>query len=252
MDPSGISVARTGVLPSPPGRSLRRPELHRNLVSASRRCSLDPDAVLRAGRAAVAPLKTILDLTFGARMLGLPLLEEIGHVFDDWHWNRRLDSLALAAESQLPLVVMPPSDFINCLQPWAERNQEAGEVDRRRFRLASQWYWLADAQLDPVNRFIQYWVVIESLEMETTDIAPVKARLAESLNEPVSTCGQFVGRLYGIRSKLVHGNSDHVSSELLTQVQTLARLLLLRRVGEDRPEQEILQVRAWIAASLRR
>jgi hypothetical protein len=207
----------------------------------------EPAAVLRAGRAAVASLKTILDLTFGPRLLGLPLLEEIGQVFDDWHWTRRLDSLALAAESQLPLVMMPSPEFVSRVQPRLQQYQEAGDDDRRRFRLASQWYWLADAEQDPTNRFIQYWLVLESLEMETADIAPVKARLAESLDEPVSRCGEFVGRLYGVRSRLVHGNSDRVTSEQLTQVQTLARLLLLRRAGEDHPDQEIRQLRAWIA-----
>jgi len=206
----------------------------------------EPEKLLRAGRAAVAPLKTILDLTFGPRLLGIPLLEEIGCVFDDWHWNRRLDSSALALESQLPLVIMQSSDFTSRLVPRIEKNQRDSETDRKRFRLASQWYWLADSQQDLVNKFIHYWIVLESLEMETSDIAPIKARLVELLNEDKALCARFVGRIYGIRCKLVHGNSDTVTNEQLDQVQTLARLLLLSRTGEDQLDQEIRQLREWV------
>ena len=29
----------------------------------------------------------------------MPMLEEVGETFDDWHWNRRLDTEAVVAEA---------------------------------------------------------------------------------------------------------------------------------------------------------
>jgi hypothetical protein len=169
----------------------------------------DAESVRRTGRAAVAPIKTMLDLAFGPRLLGLPVLEEIGEVFDDWHWSRRLDSVSLSTELQLRPQIVQAEAFIERMQRALEDNQSKVPEERRRFRLASQWYWLADAEADLVNRFVQLWLVIESLEMETTNIGPVKRRLAELLGINTDT-GPFAGRLYGIRSALVHGNSDEV------------------------------------------
>jgi hypothetical protein len=206
----------------------------------------EPEAVRQAGRAAVAPLKTTLDLILGPRLLGVPLLEEIGAVFDDWHWNRRLDSVALATERPLQPVVMPAQEFVNRIMPAIEHTQQVDETERRRFRLASQWYWLADAEPDPVNRFIQMWLVIESLEMPTPDIAPVKARLTALLGG--KTVGAFVGRLYGTRSGLVHGNAATVTPEQIEQVDTLAKLFLLDRLGQPAPA-ELARVGSWIAPS---
>ena len=201
----------------------------------------DADSVRRIGRAAVAPAKTILDLLHGPRLLGLPLLEEIGEVFEDWHWNRRLDSVALATELQLRPRVVDSATFLAQVQPAMGRNQAMTETDRARFRLASQWYWLADAQADPVNRFIQYWLVVESLEMPTTNISPVKARLAEIIGDSTGTAS-FVG----IRGKLVHGNSSDVTTDELDRVRVLARVLLSSRIGNAMPA-DVERIRQWLS-----
>ena len=205
------------------------------------------DSVRKAGRAAVAPLKTMLDLLFGPRLLGLPLLEEIGEIFDDWHWNRRLDSVSFSTELQLRPEILKAEDFVDRIRPPLEHNQ-ANASEQRRFRLASQWYWLADAELDPVNRLIQLWLVIESLEMETTNIAPVKAWLGTLLGGDPGAAS-FVGRLYGVRSALVHGNSSEVTTEQVQQVELLARSLLKAHMNESLPTAELEQLRRWVRAS---
>ena len=208
------------------------------------------ESVLRTGRAAVAPIKTMLDLIFGARLLGIPLLEEVGEIFDDWHWNRRLDSLSLSTELQLRPEILNADDIIARIKPPLEHNQSATAEKRRRFRLASQWYWFADAELDPVNRFLQLWIVVETLEMDNSNIAPVKARCAALLGGTVAT-GQFVGRLYGLRSALVHGDADGVTTEHLRQVEVLARSLLKLHMNQSPSEDEIGQLRHWIGTSQR-
>ena len=208
--------------------------------------SESPDDMLNDGRAGVAPIKTILDLAFGPRLLGLPLLEEIGEVFEDGHWNRRLDSVRLGTELQLRPTWIDASEFLERLRPRIENNQSLSEVERRRFRLASQWYWLADAEVDGANRFIHYWLVIESLEMETKNIGPVKDRLVVLLGQDTERVRNFVGQLYATRGSLVHGNLLQVTKEQLERVEALARLLLLARIGDFQSEQELQLIRSWV------
>jgi hypothetical protein len=203
------------------------------------------DSIRRAGRAAIAPIKTMLDLAFGPRLLGLPLLEEIGEVFDDWHWSRRLDSVSLSTELQLRPEILEAQVFVERMRRALEDNQSKTPEERRRFRLASQWYWLADAEPDPVNRFVQLWLVIESLEMQTTNVAPVKRRLASLLGNNTDP-GPFVGRLYGLRSALVHGNSDEVTTEQVHQVELLARSLLKARMDESPSIEEFQRLNLWV------
>jgi hypothetical protein len=205
----------------------------------------DPDSVRRAGRAAVAPIKTMLELAAGPRLLGIPLLEEIGQVFDDWHWNRRLDSVSLSTELQLRPQIVGAQAFAERMRRALDDNQSKTAEERRRFRLASQWYWLADAEPDPVSRFIYFWLVIESLEMQTTNIAPVKARLKSLLGSSADT-GSFVGRLYRQRGALVHGNSDEVASEVVHQVEVTARSLLRIRMGERPSEEDVGLLKVWV------
>lgn len=205
------------------------------------------DSIRRAGRSAVAPIKAMLDLAFGPRLLGLPLLEEIGEIFEDWHWSRRLDSVSLSTELQIRPEIIESQAFVGRMRRALEDNQSKTPEERRRFRLASQWYWLADAEPDPVNRFVQFWLVIESLEMHTTNIAPVKTRLTTLLGSNTDA-GPFVGRLYGVRSALVHGNSDDVTNEQIQQVELVARSLLKARIDESPSTEELQQLNLWIQA----
>lgn len=206
------------------------------------------ESVRRAGRTAVAPVKTMLDLAFGPRLLGIPLLEEIGEIFEDWHWNRRLDSVSLSTELQLRPEVLNAEDVIAHFRPIIEHNQGGTPEQRRRFRLAAQWYWLADAEPDPVNRFLQLWFVTETLEMENTNIAPVKARVAALIGGNLDP-GPFVGRLYGLRSALVHGNADIVTADQLHKVELLAYSFLKVHMGQSPSQAEIEQLRRWIESS---
>jgi len=210
----------------------------------------DPDALREAGRSKVVALKTMLDLMFGPRLLGIPLLEEIGEVFDDWHWNRRLDSVLLSTELQVRSAFLDPDAFVGAAGSFIAAYEGLSNEDQRRFSLACQWYWLADAEPDQVNRFIQFWLVIESLEMSTTDIAPVKRRLATVLGTSDGV-SDFVGRLFGTRGTLVHGDSASVSSDDLDRVEALARILLTARVADVRVAAVpyLRQIQSWLQAN---
>lgn len=186
---------------------------------------------LRAGRLAIAPLKTLLDLALGPRLLALPLTEEVGETFADWHWNRRLDAGRFSAESQAELRHVPAADLAALLQPLIDGQQALPEDERRRLRLASSWYWRADSDPEPTTRFLAWWLAIEALEMpRTSDIRPVRERLADLLGTPTDHWVGPVGRLFRLRSRLVHGELDTAGPAAVVLVEKVARVLLAGRL----------------------
>jgi hypothetical protein len=192
-----------------------------------------------AGRRAIASLRAQLDLVFGPRLLGALLLEEVGAVFDDWHWNRRLDAVQVAAESQAALSVLPASHFSSHFSQAVENHFAKDRQQQRRAALAARWYWLAEAEEDPANQFLQYWIVAECLEMKTTDIKPVSDRLAKLFSSvSLASWRNLVGRLFGMRGKLVHGNVLQVDGGQLVLMRLVARVLLAYRLTGTVPVDE--------------
>lgn len=188
------------------------------------------------GRRAVASLRAQLDFVFGPRILGACVLEEVGAVFEDWHWNRRLDTVQLAAEGQVGAEIIPASWFAKDFNVTTNRLFAKPRAEQRRIALASRWYWLAEAEEDPVNRFLQYWIVIESLEMKDSNIKPVAKRISQLFTTPdVSVWANRIGRLFGQRGKLVHGEEMNVDEVQLEMVELTARALLAFRLTNSVP-----------------
>jgi hypothetical protein len=112
-----------------------------------------------------------------------------------------------------------------------EKQGERDDEDRGRLRIASQWYWRADADGDPVMRFLGYWLCVEALELsDSANISPVKRRVASLLQVEQARIATGVGRLYGLRSSLAHGKVRHVNAESLDDVMGLAVPLLESRL----------------------
>jgi hypothetical protein len=74
--------------------------------------SREPDAMLAEGRHKLSSMKTMLDPRFGPRLLGVALLEELGEIFPDGHFNRSLRSESVVAESQLDVRAVSPDDLM--------------------------------------------------------------------------------------------------------------------------------------------
>jgi hypothetical protein len=109
----------------------------------------------------------------------------------------------------------------------AERHFATDRERQQRVALAARWYWLAEGEEDGVNRFLEYWIVIESLEVDTTNVKPVVQRLS-SLLSPVThaVLKDRIRRLFGLRGALVHGKQMVVDHCQARAVELIAKVLL--------------------------
>jgi hypothetical protein len=188
----------------------------------------DPSAQIVEGRDRLAEVKTMFDIRFGPRILGVVLTEEAGEVFDDWHFNRRIGSDQIGHEFQLDVIGVSADDLLDWQTTDMARYEASPVEEKRRLRLASQWYWLAIHERDPVNQYLALWFVVEVLAMpDTTNIRPVRELLATNVGGTEDDWRPFVGRHFGRRSELVHGEAERVvTPEDLTTLRSLVEALL--------------------------
>lgn len=85
---------------------------------------------LREGRMKLAPMIAALDLLYGVRLLGPIITEEIGAVFDDWHWNRKLGGRQFLYEPQARLKYLPTTLFMEAFEVFSELHRERDDKDR--------------------------------------------------------------------------------------------------------------------------
>ncbi len=207
------------------------------------------EAMRSAGRAGVATLTAMIDLLYGERVLGPVLTEEVGEVFDDWHWNRRLGGRTVSMETQAQLEQRDSAELASQLGSAIDMQLARVTEMRNRLRVASQWYWSGQAEGDPVQRYMHHWLVVEALELEqNSGIRPLKQVIRTMLSTEASSISDVVGRLYGVRNGLMHGEIREVSKAQLHQVEVLADALLeyrsLERLSQFRRAAlaEVMQV----------
>lgn len=187
--------------------------------------------ILTEGRRGVSPILTILDFVYGERLIGALIAEEVVEIFQDGHWNRKIISPLIGSESQL--------DMRKIENPQNEQLQKSinvfmgfGKSERKNTALASDWFWKSERESDRVDRFIQLWICLEALEMSTTDIKPISEKLAKITTEDNNFWKEPIGRLFGKRSALVHGNSIDVSEDEIFILRGIAKILLANRLGK--------------------
>jgi hypothetical protein len=181
-----------------------------------------PDRRMAEGRRRLGYLKTLIELSLGPRVLGALLTEELGEVFPDGHFNRNLQSEQVANEWQMDLAAIEDA------KEWARH--PLGTLitrppeDRERLSLACDWYWRSTETADLVTEYLELWFVVEALAMpDTTDVRPVRERLAAAFGGNQSDWSELVGRHCGRRSNLVHGQARREVNE--TDVEGLRDLV---------------------------
>ena len=193
---------------------------------------------LTLGRSRTGPLTAAMDLLWGERILGPLVTEEVGAVFDDWHWNRLMGGPTVMWEGQAAFKNMIGPEIDQAIDIAFKINREQTEAERDRIRTAAQWYWRADRESDPVMRYLSYWLCVEAVALEPGGhkIGPVKTMVAAILDTTAATVSG-VGRLYNIRSEIAHGHSSAVTGEAVAGVRAIAEAVLSRRVlGRVSPE----------------
>lgn len=183
-------------------------------------------------------------------MLGVPLIEEVGRLFEDWHFTRSLNSEQLGAESQLAVAAMEPQHF----NWWAHKEMGTyigrARSERERFGLACEWCWSAIHAGEPVMQFLSMWFAVEVVAMpDTTNVRPVRERLAASIGGDQEDWSEFVGRLYGKPSRLAHGNEPRqVNERELADLRLLVEVLLQAEMGEPQATRcDELRTRAGVS-----
>lgn len=199
---------------------------------------------LAAGRAAIAPLTALLDMKYGPRLLGPILTEEVGELFPDWHWNRKLGGRSVGLESQASLEPIDGNTFIQTVGEAVDRFGDLSDETRQRARIASQWYWQAEREPDNVLRFAGYWLVIEALELgENANISPVKNKVARILDAAKADVTEQVGQIYNKRNKLLHGKLRTATDEDVDRVRALATTLLEVHLFDEASTERLAELR---------
>jgi hypothetical protein len=192
---------------------------------------LQENEVILEGRRRTSPILTILDLVYGERLIGALIAEEVVELFPDGHWNRRAISPSVGSESQLNMTTIEKPQ-IEQMKKSIEAYQGFAERDRKNTALATDWFWKSEREADGVDRFIQLWICLEALEMQTTNIKPIAEKLAVITTENYDFWKETVGRLFGKRSQLVHGISNEVEENEIVILRGIVRVLLSNKLGE--------------------
>lgn len=205
--------------------------------------SSEPRQIIAEGRRTTASMLTLLQFALGARVAAVPLSEEVGEVFPDWHWNRSLASDALAWEPQLDLVGINATDLKDTLKPLIDQWLSHQESQRSGIRIACQWWQLADAQSDLAIKYISLWLVAEAL----LDRVHMPARLQSLLGNSAGKWKKVVDRLYGRRCKLAHGEDRKVSETEIAEIRCLAGVLLSAELCPTALPNYVAQLRKLIS-----
>jgi hypothetical protein len=204
--------------------------LHTTAESADRR--------LAEGRSRLASLKTLIELSFGSRVLGALVTEELGETFPDGHFNRSVHSDALGNEWQMDLAAVTPERFSEWTEATLANHLQRPKEELERISLACDWYWRSTQASDPVTEYLELWFVVEVIAMpDTTDVRPVRERLAAAFGGSESEWRDLVGRHFGRRSNLVHGDTmREVEEQDVESLRDLVQALLEVEFGIANPE----------------
>jgi hypothetical protein len=198
--------------------------------------SSSEEDILSVGRRGVSPILMTLDFAYGERLIGALITEEVVELFQDGHWNRKVISPLIGSESQLDMKKIE-NPQIEQMKKSIDAFMDFGKSERKNIALASDWFWKSERESDRVDRFIQLWICVEALEMPTTDIKPISEKLAKITTEDIYFWKEPVGRLFGKRSALVHGNSVDVSEDEIIILRGIVKILLANRLGKiETPE----------------
>lgn len=210
-----------------------------------------PDRRLAEGRSRLASLRTLIELAFGPRVLGALVSEGLGEAFPDGHFNRSLESDRVGNEYQMGLAAVTLDQFSEWTRTTLAAHLGRPLPELQRIGLACDWYWRSTQTSDLVTEYLELWFVVEVIAMpDTTNVRPVRERLAAAFGGSEAEWGGLVGTHFGRRSKLVHGDAKReVEEQEVEGLRDLVQALLELELGIDNDERRgSLRSRAGITA----
>jgi hypothetical protein len=107
---------------------------------------------------------------------------------------------------------------------------------QNRIQLSLRWFHSAQAH-EGVDGLLRYWIALETLAMpDSTNIKPLETLIASASGLSIEEARDrfCVGRLFGLRSRIVHdGSMVPINASLLDYVAALYGDVLLASVGLD-------------------
>ncbi|MCW2960813.1 MAG: hypothetical protein JWM90_1200 [Thermoleophilia bacterium] len=183
------------------------------------------------GQRRLASLKSMIDLRFGTRVLGVPLTEEVGELFGDGHFNRQIHSGELGGEHELDPHEISAADLMAAFDAHAAIRDGLGGKARRAFDVACEWYWTSIHEDDPVVAYIGLHVALEAVVGTQKHAARELSRVT---GKDEACCRQSLTEYKRHRNALVHGargGARDIEKGYLTSMRVVVEALLSDRLG---------------------
>jgi hypothetical protein len=117
-----------------------------------------------------------------------------------------------------------------------EKIDRSDSARKQKISLSLHWY-IKGVQADGLDSFLSLWIALETLTMTSTNVSEMNAALGAAYGmDPVSASVEFgAGRLFGLRSRIVHnGIRKRISTDLTDYMECLyADLLVHELLGES-------------------
>lgn len=147
-------------------------------------------------------------------------------------------TLSTTLVTEHPLHFKPPDISASRLLTISESDHAIAmlpEAERNRIGLSLRWFESALYAGGTVDAYLKYWFAIETLGMpDTTNIRPLIESLARAygLSYQEAQHRFFIGRLFGLRGRIVHnGQIIPISQKLSRYMESLYADILFEHLG---------------------
>lgn len=214
----------------------------------------------REGNEAGTRQKIAIAVALFAALNGRNIVYE--HVFDNIVEVSTLKSTGFGPVTQNPLSFPVPDVTDARLSTIRHADAAIANLSpeaRNRVVLSLRWFEGAVYETSGIDSLLKYWIAVETLSMpDTSNIRPVNEALANAYGlSYLEARDRFhVGRLYGLRNRIVHeGALTGIHGEMLLYIEALYADLLLPCLGlacERRAERALQESRFGLDNHLRR
>ncbi len=131
------------------------------------------------------------------------------------------NSIAMSSDAfRLPFDLPRPDLSATALSRFQRSHEHLDKYPpekKRKILLSLRWH-LKSIQSDGVDCFLNLWIALETLSMNTSNISDMNKLLAAaySITQPEAAATFGIGRIYGLRCNIVHSGSRQTISTNLT------------------------------------